>query len=410
MKGKPTSNDSKGCGRLLTRLLRKNTSPARIAGFLVSNFLGLAIVLGALQFYSDANSIWSADDSFVKSDWLVINKKVTSANTFGESSDFTPEEISDIERQPWVRSVGKFTTADFRIYARMSAGNDASRSMSTSLFFESIPDEYVDVDKSLWRWEKGSKEVPVIISKDYLTLYNFGFASSAGLPQMSEGLMSGIPLELTLTSEDGTRTKRLTGHVAGYSNRLNTILVPDEFMQMENAELGSGMARNPSRLVVDVNSPGDVAISKYLDAHDLEVAGDKSGTSASFLLKVVTGVIVAIGAVITLLSFFILLLSLSLIMEKNATTLHRLLMLGYDAGSVARPYARLAVYAPLGALLLALGCVALLRGSYMPALEGLGAQSAGFIAAPCAGIIITLLVILFNVVSVRRKVRDAWRR
>ena len=59
----------------LSRLLRKNTSPARIAGFLVSNFLGLAIVLGALQFYSDANSIWSADDSFVKSDWLVINKE-----------------------------------------------------------------------------------------------------------------------------------------------------------------------------------------------------------------------------------------------------------------------------------------------------------------------------------------------
>ena len=155
---------------------------------------------------------------------------------------------------------------------------------------------------------------------------------------MSEGLMSGIPLELTLTSEDGTRMKRFKGHVAGYSNRLNTILVPDEFMRIENAELGSGATRNPSRLVVDVNSPGDVAISEYLEARDLEVAGDKSGASASFLLKVVTGVTVAIGAVITLLSFFILLLSLSLIMEKNATTLHRLLMLGYDAGSVAKPY------------------------------------------------------------------------
>ena len=81
MKRKPTDNDSKGCGRLLTRLLRKNTSPARVAGFLVSNFLGLAIVLGALQFYSDANSIWSADDSFVKSDWLVINKKVKDGRT-----------------------------------------------------------------------------------------------------------------------------------------------------------------------------------------------------------------------------------------------------------------------------------------------------------------------------------------
>ena len=118
----------------------------------------------------------------------------------------------------------------------------------------------------------------------------------------------------------------------------------------------------------------------------------------------------AIGAVITLLSFFILLLSLSLIMEKNAPTLHRLLMLGYDAGSVARPYTRLAVCAPTGALLLAVGCVALLRGGYLPALKGLGAASGGFIAAPCSGALITLLVIFFNVVSVRRKVHDSWRR
>ena len=78
--------------------------------------------------------------------------------------------------------------------------------------------------------------------------------------------------------------------------------------------------------------------------------------------------------------------------------------------SVAKPYTRLAVYAPLGALFLALCCAALLRGSYLPALEGLGADSGSFLAAPAAGAIITLLVIIFNVVSVRRKVRESWRR
>ena len=409
MKRKPTDNDPKGCVRLLTRLLRKNTSPARVAGFLVSNFLGLAIVLGALQFYSDANSIWSADDSFVKSDWLVINKKVTSANTFGESSDFTPEEIADIERQPWVRSVGRFTTADFRIYARMAAGNDASRSMSTSLFFESIPDEYVDVDKSLWRWEKGSKEIPVIISKDYLTLYNFGFASSAGLPQMSEGLMSGIPLELTLTSEDGTRTERLTGHVAGYSNRLNTILVPDAFMKTANLTLGSGQRKEPSRLIIDVSSPGDVAIDRYMEEHGLEVAGDKSASQASFLLRLVTAIVLAIGAVITLLSLFILVLSISLIMEKNRDKLHTLLMLGYDLPAVGRPYIRLAVTASVSAFVLATGATLVMRSYYLGPLEGLGGGGGPVWVAPAAGLGLTLVVIAFNILAVRRRVLSAWR-
>ena len=51
---------------MISKLLRKNTSPARIAGFTLSNFIGLAIVLVALQFYRDAGSIWSDDDSFTR--------------------------------------------------------------------------------------------------------------------------------------------------------------------------------------------------------------------------------------------------------------------------------------------------------------------------------------------------------
>ena len=87
--------------------MRKNTSPARIAGFVVSNFIGLAIIVGGLQFYEDAGSLWTSDDSFIKTDYLVVNKKVTSSNTWGDSdSEFSQEEIADLRKQPWVRDVG----------------------------------------------------------------------------------------------------------------------------------------------------------------------------------------------------------------------------------------------------------------------------------------------------------------
>ena len=59
---------------LVFKLLRKNTSPTRLAGFLVSNLIGLAIIGAGLQFYLDARSIWQRDDSFLKSDYLAINK------------------------------------------------------------------------------------------------------------------------------------------------------------------------------------------------------------------------------------------------------------------------------------------------------------------------------------------------
>lgn len=391
---------------MISKILRKNTSPGRIIGFILSNFIGLAIVLGGLQFYSDASSIWSDTDSFIRTDYLVVNKKVTSASTLGQSDmGFSEAEIADIEAQPWTRSVGRFTANDFRVNASVQTG---SRGMSTYMFFESIPDDFIDVPRAQWQYRPGSGEVPIILSKDYLTLYNFGFASSAGLPQLSEGLMSSIPLTLTLTSDDGTRTATLTGRVAGFSNRLNTILVPEAFMQEANARFGT-RAPAPKRLIIDVSSPGDVAIKQYLESHDLELAGDKSASSAAFLLKIIVAIVLAIGIVITLLSLFILILSMSLIMEKNRDKLHALLMLGYPVRTVQRPYSTLVTAAAAAALLLAIATTFMLRAYYLPPLKALGATSGGTLTMLLTALILTTAIIITNIALIKRRVKKSFR-
>lgn len=386
---------------MLTRLLRKNTSKARIIGFVLSNFIGLVIVTGALQFYLDARSIWDSDDSFIRSDYLVINKKVTSSNTLGSrGSEFTADEIADLKRQPWVRNVGEFSSNDYRVLAGISSG---SRSMSTYMFFESIPDEFVDVPRSQWAYRPGSDDVPIILSKDYLTLYNFGFASSAGLPQLSEGLMSSIPLTLSLTSEDGTRTRQLHAHVAGFSNRLNTILVPRSFLEETNAVLGSGTEKNPSRLIIDVSSPGDVAITDYLKAHDFETAGDKSASSATFMLRVIVGIVFAIGTLITILSLFLLMLSISLLMEKNREKIHSLIMLGFDLRSICHPYNVMIAGAVAAAYALSIAGVLGLRAYYLKPLAGLGAHPASLWLSLGVGAAMSLAIIALNIATVARR-------
>lgn len=390
----------------VSQLLRKNTSNARIAGFILSNFLGLLIILGGWQFYSDARSIWEDEDSFLHSDYLVINKRITSDNTInGKSSSFTPAEYSDLEQQPWVKRVAPFSIADYKVSAAIQQGG---ASLSTSMFFEAIPDSYVDVARGQWGWREGMDEVPLIISKDYLTLYNFGFAASAGMPQLSEGLMSGIPLTLRLRNDAGEEIT-FHGRVAGYSNRLNTILVPQAFMDWSNRRLGDGTEREPSRVIAEVSSPGDVAIARYMDEHNLEIAGDKSASSASFLLKVVVAIVLAIGVVITVLSFFILLLSISLLLEKNRDKLHSLLMLGYNPATVAAPYRRIVMLASAAAFMLALGGMFILRSYYLPAITGMGAEAASPLLTVAIGALLTLLIIVFNIIAVRNKTIASWR-
>lgn len=392
---------------LISKLLRKNTSPARLVGFALSNFIGLLIIGGAVMFYVDSRGIWEDDESVINTDYLVVNKKVTSASTLGdrESTRFSEADMVDLSAQPWVRRVGEFSSSDFRVYASVSQGG---RGMETALFFESVPDSFVDIPSAEWRFESDQTIVPVMIPKDYLALYNFGFAGSAGLPQLSEQLLSGIPLKLYMRSEDGTRSMQIEGRIVGFSNRLNTVLVPDGFMQYANSRLGDSGHSAPSRLIIDVSSPGDVAIADYLSSHGWEVAGDKSGSSAAYLLKVVVGIVMAIGTVITLLSLFVLMLSVSLLMEKNRTVIHRLLMLGAPLRKVGAPYSAMIWTGCGAAWVLSVGALIALRSIYAGALVGLGVTSGGLLWGIGVGTLLALIVVAVNLAAVGRKIKSAW--
>ena len=391
---------------IIQRLLRKNLSMAQLVGFTLANFIGLLIVLLGLQFYTDVRSIWQDEDSFIQKDYLAINKRVSGSGLLtGERASFSADEIADIERQAWVRKVGRFSSADYRLSASIE---QAGRSMSTYMFFESIPSEFVDVDSDEWGYEEGDNVVPIIISKDYLSLYNFGFASSTGLPQFSETMIGSIPMRLRISSAKGSA--ELQGRIVGFSNRLNTILVPQEFMDWSNQRYGrtAGARADPSRLIIDVSSPGDVKIKDYIAEHGYEIAGDKANSTASYFLNVATGVVLAIGAVITILSLFVLLLSISLLMQKNRQKMHSLIMLGYELKEVGRPYRQLVVAVNAVAYLLAAGAMLAMRMLYIDAVRAMGASETTVWMSLGVGAMITIVVILFNIISINRKVASAF--
>lgn len=388
------------------RLLRRNLSKVQLAGFVLSNFIGLAIVISAIQFYADIRPIWENDDSFINHDYLIVNKKVSASHMMGgASTDFSPAEIEELKAQPWVRRVGEFTSADYEVKASMQQGG---RGLATNMFLESIPDDFIDVDHADWHFQPGDSVVPVIISKDYLTLYNFGFASSSGLPQLTEGMLSAIPLNLRLTGHDGEKEIRIKATITGFSGRLNTILVPEAFMEWSNATLGDGVNPAPRRLIIEDNSPGDTAISEFLAAHELEQSGADSGGQAAYFLKLVAGLIIAIGALITFLSFFILILSVALLMQKNRPKLHALIMLGYDLKDVARPFVGVALFASLLSYAIAVVAMLVFRNIYISGVEALAGDKVGVAVSLLCGAALVAFTVILNIISIRRRVKAAF--
>lgn len=399
------NSTSKG---LMWKLLKKHISPSQLVGFSLASLIGLTIVILAVQFHQDVRPIFNDEESFIRKDYLIITKAVSTAGTLlGGKSDFSPEAIADIEAQPWCRKVGKFSSNDYSLYATLGVGGIGGRAMGTMLFFESIPTEFIDVADRDWRFDPDKPEIPVIMSRDYLSLYNFGFAASQGLPQVSEGIVSSVPLEFTLRGNGNYDTLR--GRIVGFSNRLNTIVVPEEFMQWSNKRYGSGLDRAPSRLIVEVNSPGDVKMQEYLSEHGYQVAGDKMQQGkAQYFLNLIVTIVIIVGIIISLLSFFVLMLSIYLLLQKNTKKLQDLLLLGYSPAQVSRTYISMVAAINAGVLVISVIIMLVARSCYLPTLKALGTNGGTIVIALGVAVIIMALITAGNIVAIKRKINALW--
>ena len=391
---------------IIWKLLRQHISKGQLIGFAIANLIGLTIVLLAVQFYRDVRPVFNDEESFIRKDYLLITRAVTGAGAMmGNNSEFSDADISDLEAQPWCRQVGRFLNSDFAIDARLGVGS--GHAMRSQFFFEAIPDEFIDIDPDQWGFNPAKPDVPVIISRDYLSLYNFGFAATQGMPKISEGQAEMIPLEFTL-SGNGKRDV-MPGRIVGFSNRLNTVIVPEEFMEWANARYGTGIKQQPQRLIVEVSSPGDVKIEQYMDEHHYEVAGDKMSTSkANYFLTVISGIVIAVGIIISLLSFFVLMLSIYLLLQKNTRKLQDLLLLGYSPREVSKPYILLVVGLNAAVLVAAIVLMLLGRTTYMGMIHAFGVSGAGIGVAVLVGILIMGAITAGNIHAIRRKVNALW--
>ncbi len=387
------------------RLLRRNISIGQIAGYAVANFVGLAIVLTAIQFYRDVTSVWEDDDSFISNDYMILSKRVEGIGSFtGNSSGtkFSQSEIDDIASQPWARKVGKFSSAAFNVYADVELGGNR---MGSALFLESIPDDYFDVRPRDWGYEPGkSRFVPVILSKDYLSLYNFGFAASRGMPQVSEEVMGMVPLKLSLSGRG--RQEWIDARIVGFSSRLNTIAVPEEFMAWANRKFSAGGSESPSRLIVLLDHPGDPQAESYMDEHGYERAGDRADNGkAAYFLSIVTTVVIAVGLVISVLAFFILTLSIYLLLQKNRVKIHQLMQLGYSPRQVSGYYHRIVMVVNLAVLVGAIMVAIVASGCWREPLSALGVESAAPWLTIAIGVAMMGLITFGNITAISRAVK-----
>jgi hypothetical protein len=322
--------------KYLFKILWKDQGRMHLLWAMLGTMAGFVLLLSGIHFYENMNRVLTENRDLLDPEYIIVNKKVNIGTTLGlGSGGFTEKEISKIAEQPFAQQVAPFISNEFPISAYTSSRQFPN--FHTELFFEAVPDEFVDVKSDDWGWDEEKDHIPVILPQDYLNLYNFGFAQSQGLPQIPKEMISMISFNIILKG----RTEKVTypGKIIGFSNRINSIMVPYDFLTWANDRFGYQEKSKPSRIILVSNDPTDPAIMQFIEEKGYDTIAEKLKSSRlNIILKFVLSFLVLIAGIIIGLAFLIFLLSLQLMISRSASKIRLLNKMGFHYIEISKPY------------------------------------------------------------------------
>lgn len=314
----------------------------------ISAFAGLLLLWLPLMLFFDVRASLNEQKELFNDQLLVINKRVGMLGALGlGSTGFSEGEIEELKALKGVSDIGPFRANTFKAHAVADFGAQGPV-MKTEMFFESIPDRFIDQIPGGWFWREGETEVPIIIPSDYLALYNFGFAPGQDLPQISRDLakMSSFTIEIG----NGISAERYEGRIAGFSDRINTILTPEDFIVYGNQKFGENAVRKPSRLVIETaDTP---ALEVLMKEKNYETNKDKlTGGKEKKIAQNVLSLAMAFGLFVVLISLGSFIQFSDLLIARSQEQLRSMHYLGFSRKTLAHLlYRRLAIFIGIIAL------------------------------------------------------------
>jgi len=316
--------------QLLRKIIRSGVGRSRFfmagAGFAIA----LLLILSAVQVQVNYDQLLNGktnQDSIAN--FLVINKKIDGNN---RSNTLDEQEISKIKSQPYIESLGQLSSSMFKVSAQSPSDRFP---FYTDLFFESVPDEFIDVKSKDWKWQEESSLIPLIVPNQFLDLYNFGFAPSQNLMQLTQDMVMSIPIVLNIQANG--RVVPFTGRVVGFSDRISSVLVPQNFLQWANKRFGAHQQSKPSRVVVKTKDPGNPELVKFLQQNALVTDADKTRFSKyRQIVNTIVSVSWVTGVIMLLFAILVFSLFIQLTISSAKDEINLLITLGTSPKQLQR--------------------------------------------------------------------------
>lgn len=309
--------------QLLKKIIRTGVGRSRFIMAGIGLTIAMLLILSATQIQADYNELlYGKNNRDSIANFLVINKIIDGNK---QENTLSNGDMQSLKQQSFVEEMGQLSASRFKV----SAQSPSERfPFYTDLFFESVPDQFIDVQSKDWTWQQGSTLIPMIIPNQFLDLFNFGFAPSQNLMQLTQSMVMSLPVIININSNG--QVIRFTGKVVGFSDRISSVLVPQNFLEWANTQFGTRTADSKtSRVVIRTNDPGNPQLTKYLKEHNLVTDADK--TRFSKYREIVNTIVNAswiTGAVMLFFALLVFSLFIQLTIASTKNEINLLITIG----------------------------------------------------------------------------------
>lgn len=311
--------------KLLVKILWGKQSYFQLVFTSIALVIGVLVMALTFNLYLNFKEVLSDNDAF-SNNYLVINKSVGYLNTLGlTSTSFKQAEIDEIKDGKIVKDAVPFTANQFDVAIRKGAPFN----FYSELFIEGVPRNFIDNVPNEFRWKEGDEEVPVILSNELYNLLSFGYSpTKSGFPQVPKSALMSTDFDLELRGPEGE--VKLKTRIVGFSDRVNSVLAPVEFITWANKRIGRGTQNDFSRVLLEVEDASDPKLQEYLESKGYVANKDKLlAGSGKTKIKLFLWLLTFIGALIVLLTLNSLVMNIQLLISKAKAELKMLFSLGY---------------------------------------------------------------------------------
>jgi hypothetical protein len=297
--------------------------------------IGVLLLLCSVQMYININQLIKDKNPRKNGfDYISVTKNITNEN-MGKDNRFSMAEVADVKAQPFIKDAAPLLANQFR--AKASAGNIIP--FSTDLFLEAIQDDFLDTLPPIFKWQPGQQDLPIIFSADFLEMYNV-FAPAQDLPQLSASSIGAVNITVECYGPMGNRID-FRGHIVAVTDRINSILVPKDFLTWANKNLGNMQDPPAARIYIKTTDANSAELLSYLQQKDYHVNKDKTkfGRVKQILQAIVSG-LGGFAVLVILLAMMLFSFYLQLVIARSKDNLQLLLTLGYSPGWLSKTVAK----------------------------------------------------------------------